>query len=170
MDCSLPGFSVAYQGFSRQEYWSGLPFPSPMNSRPLNNSGARGANPALSGKSASKLQSARHTHCSPHLYSLFFSIHSSPSADCVEGGNRTGSILKAGLYLGPDCGLWAICPVSMEPTQPTGKPGPLKEEPQGSPSLKEYPNYLFNRIESYILLCLLGYDPRPIDNCPLLTT
>ena len=26
MDCSLPGFSM---GFSRQEYWSGLPFPSP---------------------------------------------------------------------------------------------------------------------------------------------
>ena len=22
-----------------------------------------------------------------------------------EGGNRTGSILKAGLHLGPDCGL-----------------------------------------------------------------
>ena len=27
MDCTLPGFSV--HGFSRQEYWSGLPFPSP---------------------------------------------------------------------------------------------------------------------------------------------
>ena len=27
MDCSLPGFSA--MGFSRQEYWSGLPFPSP---------------------------------------------------------------------------------------------------------------------------------------------
>ena len=26
-DCSLPGFSV--HGFSSQEYWSGLPFPSP---------------------------------------------------------------------------------------------------------------------------------------------
>ena len=26
MDCSLPGSSM---GFSRQEYWSGLPFPSP---------------------------------------------------------------------------------------------------------------------------------------------
>ena len=29
MDCSLPGSSV--QGFSRQEYWSGLPLPSPNN-------------------------------------------------------------------------------------------------------------------------------------------
>ena len=28
MDCSLPGFSV--QGFSRQEYWSGVPLPSPL--------------------------------------------------------------------------------------------------------------------------------------------
>ena len=27
MDCSLPG-SLS-MGFSRQEYWSGLPFPSP---------------------------------------------------------------------------------------------------------------------------------------------
>ena len=27
MDCSLPGSSV--HEFSRQEYWSGLPFPSP---------------------------------------------------------------------------------------------------------------------------------------------
>ena len=29
MDCSLPG-SVS-MGFPRQEYWSGLPFPSPGN-------------------------------------------------------------------------------------------------------------------------------------------
>ena len=29
-DCSLPGSSVqAPPGFCRQEYWSGLPFPSP---------------------------------------------------------------------------------------------------------------------------------------------
>ena len=32
----------------------------------------------------------------------------------AEWGNRTGSILKALLRLGPDCVLWAICPVSME--------------------------------------------------------
>ena len=31
-----------------------------------------------------------------------------------EETDRTGSILKAGLHLGPDCGLWAISPVSME--------------------------------------------------------
>ena len=47
---------------------------------------------------------------------------------------------------------------------PTWKPG------SRNPHLKEYPNYLCNRIESYILLYLLGYDHSPIDNCPLLTT
>ena len=29
MDCSLPGSSI--HGFSRQEYWSGVPLPSPLN-------------------------------------------------------------------------------------------------------------------------------------------
>ena len=29
MDCSLPGSSV--HGFSRQEYWNGVPLPSPIN-------------------------------------------------------------------------------------------------------------------------------------------
>ena len=33
-----------------------------------------------------------------------------------EKSDRTGSIFKAGHNLGPDCGLWAICPVSMEMT------------------------------------------------------
>ena len=28
MDCSLPGSSA--MGFSRQEYWSGVPLPSPL--------------------------------------------------------------------------------------------------------------------------------------------
>ena len=32
----------------------------------------------------------------------------------TEVGNRKSSTLKAGLHLGPDCGLQAICPVSME--------------------------------------------------------
>ena len=33
-----------------------------------------------------------------------------------EETDRTGSILKAGLHLGLDCGLWAISPISMETT------------------------------------------------------
>ena len=32
MDCSLPGSSM---GFSRQEYWSGVPLPSPNNTNTL---------------------------------------------------------------------------------------------------------------------------------------
>ena len=33
-----------------------------------------------------------------------------------EETDRTVSILKAGLHLGLACGLWALCPVSMEKT------------------------------------------------------
>ena len=50
----------------------------------------------------------------------------------------------------------------------------LENRPEGrAPGLhclKEYANYLCNQIESYMLLCLLGYDHRPIDNYLLLTT
>ena len=56
VDCSPPGFSVhgilqarilewiAILGFSRQEYWSGLPFPSPGD---LPNLGIESRSPAL---------------------------------------------------------------------------------------------------------------------------
>ena len=86
----------------------------------------------------------------------------------TEGGNRQNR-----LHLENRTPSWArlwtlsYCPVSI----PTGKPDPCTpqmEEPQDtcldSLSLKEYPNYLCNRIESSILLCLLGYDHRPFDN------
>ena len=99
------------------------------------------------------------THFSLNLNSVFSLLH-----DDIEGGNRTGSVLKAGLHLGLDCGLWAICPVSMETThQLENWPG--RKSPKALHCLKEYPNYLCNRIESDILLCL-GYDHRPIDNRP----
>ena len=42
VDCSPPGSSV--HGFSRQEYWSGLPFPSPGD---LPHSGIKPRSPAL---------------------------------------------------------------------------------------------------------------------------
>ena len=42
MDCNLPGSSV--HGFPRQEYWSGLPFPSPGD---LANPGTEPTSPAL---------------------------------------------------------------------------------------------------------------------------
>ena len=50
-----------------------------------------------------------------------------------EKTDRTGSILKAGLHLGPYCGLWAICPISMETTYQLEKQNPPPmEELQGS--------------------------------------
>ena len=45
MDCSLPGSSV--HGISRQEYWSGLPFPSPGD---LPDPGIELESPALAGR------------------------------------------------------------------------------------------------------------------------
>ena len=46
VDCSLPGFYQASpsMGFSRQKYWSGLPFPSPGD---LPNPGIEPGSPAL---------------------------------------------------------------------------------------------------------------------------
>ena len=49
-----------------------------------------------------------------------------------EETDRTGSILKAGLHLGLDCGLWATCPVSMEKTYQLENQTPQMKEPQGS--------------------------------------
>ena len=43
IDCSLPGSSV-HEGFLRQEFWSGLPFPSPED---LPNPGIEPGSPAL---------------------------------------------------------------------------------------------------------------------------
>ena len=44
MDCGLPGSSIHGMGFSRQEYWSGLPFPSPED---LPDLGIEPGSPAL---------------------------------------------------------------------------------------------------------------------------
>ena len=45
MDCSLTGSSV--HGFPKQEYWSGLPFPSPGD---LPDPGIKHKSPALAGR------------------------------------------------------------------------------------------------------------------------
>ena len=42
---------------------------------------------------------------SGHFGALIFFLSLSQLNKTYEGGNRTGSILKAGLHLGPDCGL-----------------------------------------------------------------
>ena len=68
--------------------------------------------------------------------------------DGIEGGNRQNR-----LYLESRTPSWArLWTLSYVPTIygndiPTGKPGPQKEEPQGSyldSHLKEYPSYLCN--------------------------
>ena len=52
----------------------------------------------------------------------------------TEETDRTGSILKAGLHLGPGRGLWAICPVSMETTyQLENQTNPAPHPPWKSP-------------------------------------
>ena len=60
-----------------------------------------------------------------------------------EETDKTGSILKARLHLGPDCGLGAIYPLSMETTYQLENQTHQKEEPQGSyldsPSPKSIP-------------------------------
>ena len=48
MDCSLPGSSV--HGISQQEYWSGLPFPSPGNLPDPGVKTSSLASPALAGR------------------------------------------------------------------------------------------------------------------------
>ena len=58
-----------------------------------------------------------------------------------------------------DFELYAQC---LWETRPPGR-----KSPRALHRLKEYPKYLCNQIESYILLCLLGYDHKPIDNCSL---
>ena len=48
MDCSPPGSSVHDpMGFPKQEYWNGLPFPSPED---LSSPGIKTASPALAGE------------------------------------------------------------------------------------------------------------------------
>jgi len=60
-----------------------------------------------------------------------------------EETDRTGSILKAGLHPGPDCGLGTTCPLFMETTYQLENQTHQKEEPQGSyldsPSPKRIP-------------------------------
>ena len=110
-------------GFSRQEYWIRLPFPSPGD---LPGPGIEPRSPALQADT----------------------LTSEPPGNPSKGSH----------------------PLIYGNNIPTGKPSPRRKSPRAIRCLKEYSNYLYNRIESYILLCLLGCDHKPIDNCPLFTT
>ena len=156
-------------GFSRKEYWSGLPRPPP---RDLPNPGIEPASltyPALAGRffTTSATWEAPHlskdcglsrcktSHCprsSPSQSSEEGLLDSSPLQRTVslnppnsskiccyffhvidkvkEESDRTGSILKAGLHLGPDCRLWALCLVSMETTYQLENQAPRWKSPR----------------------------------------
>ena len=78
MDCSLPGSSV--HGFPRQEYWNGLPFPSPGD---LPDPGIEPASPmasALAGgfftiESPGKPFSSLESQYSPWTIRMQFPVH-----------------------------------------------------------------------------------------------
>ena len=67
----------------------------------------------------------------PYEWCSYYELRASRGGN--EGGNRqSSSILKAGLHLGPDCGLWVLCPVSMETNWKIRSHPPTMEEPHGS--------------------------------------
>ena len=78
MDYSLPGFSS--MGFSKQEYWSGLPFPSPGD---LPDPGIKPGSPALQahslpseppGKPDYMIQTSNHRTALRILYYIYTAL------------------------------------------------------------------------------------------------
>ena len=59
VDCSLPGYSLSMV-FSRQEYWSGLPFPSPGD---LPDPGIEPRSPALEADALTSEPPGKPLHC-----------------------------------------------------------------------------------------------------------
>ena len=74
------------------------------------------------------LEKRKATHASILAWRIPWTIYSP-----CGGGNRQNRLhLERGLHLGPDCGLWAICLVSMETTFQLENQTPQIEDPQGS--------------------------------------
>ena len=70
-------------------------------------------------------------HCIIIIMALVFSTQDNELLKVVkEETDRTRSILKAGLQLGPDCGLWVICPVSTEMTYQLENHAPKRKSPR----------------------------------------
>ena len=102
MDCRLPGFSV--HGFSRQEFWSGLPFPSPGY---LPNPGIESRSPALWADTLPSEPPGKlvyicvcvdtHTHTRTHTHTILFLIISL-NTSMVLGKVRTKGIHLVGGY------------------------------------------------------------------------
>ena len=69
VDCSLPGASV--HGFSRQEYWSGLPCPPPGNLSDLGIKSASPVSPAVAGRFLTT-ETPGKPHCLSIVLQIFF--------------------------------------------------------------------------------------------------
>ena len=91
MDCSPPGSS--FMGLSRQEYWSGLPFPPP-GLLPT-----RRSNPRLQHWQADSLPLC-------HLGSLWFYCHLFSAAENCETGVKVDS--SHCLYIPPGTFKWSV--------------------------------------------------------------
>ena len=76
MDCSPPGSSA--HGFPRQEYWSGLPFPSPGD---LSITGIELRSPALAGRFCTTELPGTYVHGSLLKLADFFLFHVSEAHD-----------------------------------------------------------------------------------------
>jgi len=79
MDYRPPGSSVV--GFSRQKYWSGLPFPSPGD---LPNPGIERASPALAGR----FFTIWATREAPQVMLIYGQV------DCLSHGDWTRVLIK----------------------------------------------------------------------------
>ena len=113
MDCSPPGSPLSME-FSRQEYWSTLPFPSPGN---LPNPGIKPGSPALQadslpseppGKPTPDLRVPVKFVLKNHLAQEPESWHSLPSPGAVTGSEEFTQFLGAVQQCCSPGGLWGL--------------------------------------------------------------
>ena len=120
MDCSSPGSSV-HRGVSRQEYWSGLPCPSPGD---LPNPGIEHKPPALQVDSLPTEPPCRDLDL-PFLTELLPPILPDPSLGATEGRGGEGSEI-ASVPLLPGAQWWLQCP------ERDRKPCSVDSQPSGT--------------------------------------
>ena len=81
-----------------------------------------------------------------------------PAAALTEGGNRTGLSWKQVSFLG---GLWTYMPSIFGNDIQTGKPGPQKEEPQGSLCLNTHTQKSLSRVRLFATPWIVAHQaPR----------
>ena len=87
MACSLPGFST--MGFSQQEYWSGLPFPSPGD---LPDPGIEPGSPALEADAVTSEPPGK-----PEIPAELFQILKDDAVKVLHSANLENSAVATGL-------------------------------------------------------------------------